>query len=84
MQVFYGNGYRVHYNIAHAKIPTAHGNDIAGTLAIIAAILCHYDGTTVPKAINKLALQTIDKQSYASIKISPEETSKRQGTLSFI
>jgi hypothetical protein len=45
---------------------------------------CHCDGTTVPKAINKLALQTIDKQTYASMKISPEETSKRQGTLSFI
>jgi|UPI0002F9588D hypothetical protein len=45
---------------------------------------CHCDGTTVPKAINKLALQTIDKQIYASMKISPEETSKRQETLSFI
>ncbi|WP_242320550.1 hypothetical protein, partial [Parabacteroides distasonis] len=55
LQVFYGNGYRVHYNIGYAKIPTAHGNDIAGTLAIIAAILCHYDGTALPHGWHSVA-----------------------------
>ncbi len=43
------------YNIGYAKIPTAHGNDIAGTLAIIAAILCHYDGTALPHGWHSVA-----------------------------
>ena len=43
-----------------------------------------YTQQDMPYGKDPIVIKTIDKQIYASMKISPEETSKRQETLSFI